>query len=123
MEILATVEPRYSANLDLARKIFGPFDKKTFKIDLDTVDSRHNAPLDITRTIFGPFDKKTLKMPLDITRKFFDRVISRVDCIVQTSFYAKFFRSLRPHYIEVRLYSNLGMRPYMLEILHVTIIC
>jgi hypothetical protein len=34
---LYTVEPRYSENLDLVRKIFGPFNKKTFKIDLDIV--------------------------------------------------------------------------------------
>ena len=40
LQLCNTVEPRYSAprysaNLDLVRKIFGPFNKKTFKIDLD----------------------------------------------------------------------------------------
>jgi hypothetical protein len=37
MEFWITVEPLYNANLDLVRKFFGPFNKKTFKIDLDTV--------------------------------------------------------------------------------------
>jgi hypothetical protein len=35
----STVEPRYSVNLDLVRKIFGPFNKKTFKIDLDLMET------------------------------------------------------------------------------------
>jgi hypothetical protein len=29
--------PRYSANLDVVRKNFGPFNNKTFKIDLDVL--------------------------------------------------------------------------------------
>jgi hypothetical protein len=35
--IFTTVDSRFSVNLDLVRKIFGPEDKKLFKIALDLV--------------------------------------------------------------------------------------